>query len=803
MFVEILIEAFLCSDAAKRSVNEGAALKAPGNCAKVANRDKCLHLFGFCSRSRPRIAGPIPNLKRSVLPTLRTSSHAGWLLLAAAVAPAQDRGNCPAPVGSGISDEVFFGTVEETADDAAITLEAGSIEALLGSEPRARLDGGVLLRRGNRLAGANSAEYDPDTLSLMLAGDVRYRDPASEITSDSAEVSYSTGRVSFRGAEFQLGQGGRGAADDIQIAQEGTIRLGEVSYTTCPPGSDDWILQAERIELDTNSGQGTAKNVALRFKGVPFLYAPRLTFPLGDARKTGFLAPEIGSTGRSGNDLRVPYYWNITENFDATFTPRLMTDRGVQLAAEFRYMTDRDNGQVQVEYLPDDDVVRSTRTFVDIEHRTQFASGWRGLIDAGDVSDGGYFEDLRGSLTATSVTHLNRSLLFDFYGRNWSFLGRAQAYQTIDETIAPIDEPYRRVPQLRFEGSLPKRTLGFGAGVDGELVNFDRDIGVTGWRLDLRPTVDWRLEEPGWFVHPEVALRHTRYDLENTAPGQRDDPTRTLPIASLDSGFVLERTVDSKRGWIQTLEPRLLYVHTPFREQSDLPVFDTIEPDLNLVQLFRKNRFLGVDRVADADQLSIGVTSRVVDSASGAELLTATIGQTRYLSEQGVSLPDEDDVANLSSDYIAELRLLLFDNFNLDVGHQWGDGTRGTTRSEARLQYRPAANKILNFAYRFRRGSLEQGDVSWSWPVSQSWNFVGRYNYSLRDREVLEQFFGLEYESCCWGLRLVTRRFVSTRQGTRDSSVGLQLVLKGMASVGTSADRILERGILGYSSDLN
>jgi LPS-assembly protein len=244
-------------------------------------------------------------------------------------------------------------------------------------------------------------------------------------------------------------------------------------------------------------------------------------------------------------------------------------------------------------------------------------------------------------------------------------------------------------------------------------------------------------------------------------------------------------------------------VHVPYRDQDDLPVFDTILPDLNLVQLYRKNRFLGIDRIADTDQLSIGVTSRVLDVESGKELVTATIGQARYLSSQGVSLPGEPSFTSESSDYIAEVRFLLYEHLNFDVGHQWGTGEDGTTQSEARLQYRPDTDKILNLAYRFRRDSLEQGDISWSWPITQRWNFVGRYNYSFRDEEALEQFFGLEYESCCWGVRLVTRRHISTRDGTRDSSVGLQLVLKGMTSVGTAADRLLERGILGYSPDID
>ncbi|MEM9207899.1 MAG: LPS assembly protein LptD [Pseudomonadota bacterium] len=717
-------------------------------------------------------------------------------------ARAQADNVCRAPDLSGISEDALFDTGAESADQS-IVLEAGSIEAILGEKPRASMSGGVLLRRGLRLAGADSAIYDPETYAVTLTGDVRYRDPASEIRSDTAEFSYSTGRIIFRGAEFQLGQGGaRGAAGAIDISQEGTISLGQVEYTTCPPGSNDWLLKADDIRLDTNSGFGTAKNVALRFQGIPFLYAPRLSFPLGDARKTGFLAPEIGSAQRTGNEIRAPYYWNIAPNYDATITPRLLTDRGLQLGTEFRYLTENNEGAVLVEYLPDDDEFNDTRSFVEYRHRTLFENGSRGIVDFSDASDGRYFEDLRGTLSAATITHLNRSAVFDYYGDFWSFFGRVQDYQVIDEAIVPDDEPYRRVPQLQLSATSPYQPFGIEAGFDGEIVNFDRDTGVTGWRLDLQPRLSWGVERAGWFVKPEVILEHTQYELDNVQPDQPTDPSRTLPISSLDLGFNLERRVGDGSNWIQTLEPRLLYVHVPFRNQSDLPVFDTILPDNNLVQLFRKNRFLGIDRITDTDQLSFGVTTRLLNAANGDEIVFATIGQTRYLSEQGVTLPNNAFATTSSSDYVAEIRFLLFENFNFDIGHQWGDGDRGTTKSEARLQYRPSDNKVLNLAYRFRQDSLEQGDISWSWPVTERWNFVGRYNYSLRDDEVLEQFFGLEYESCCWGLRLVSRRYVSTREGTQDSSVGLQLVLKGMASVGSSADRILERGILGYSRTL-
>ncbi|MCK5325450.1 MAG: LPS assembly protein LptD, partial [Woeseiaceae bacterium] len=573
-------------------------------------------------------------------------------------------------------------------------------------------------------------------------------------------------------------------------------------YTTCPPGSNDWIVEASDIDLDTQSGVGTARGMKLRFQGIPVLWAPYLSFPISDARKSGVLVPEIGSTSRSGNEIRVPWYWNIAPNYDATITPRLLTDRGVQLQTQFRYLTETHSGTIDAEYLNDDSLVNDSRSYIGVDHRSLFRNRWRNEIEFRRVSDNQYFEDLGGSLSASTTTHLNRALRFDHHTDSLSLFGQIQDFQTIDDAILPDDEPYRRLPQLLATGFWPDRWLGMAWRLDGELVNFDRDVGVTGWRLNVAPEVQLPFERPGWFITPAVAVDYTSYDLSDTLPGQRQDPDRLLPISSIDMGLVLERLMRGNGSrHLQTIEPRLLYVHVPFEDQTDLPVFDTIMPDLNLVQLFRKNRFLGIDRIADTDQLSVGVTSRVLDIATGRELLTATIGQIRYFSTSNVTLPLAPGFSDESSDYIAEMRFLLLDNLNFDLGHQWGTGGNGTTQSQARMQYRPASNKILNLAYRFRRDSLEQGDVSWSWPLTSKWNFVGRYNYSFRDSEPLEEFYGLEYESCCWGLRVVSRRFISTRDGTRETTFGLQLVLKGMTSVGTAADKMLERGILGYSAD--
>lgn len=708
---------------------------------------------------------------------------------------------CDNSLGTGLELDRALST-EPPRDDEVIEFLTGSLDARLGDPPGAELRGGVVLRQGSRLAGADEADIDPLTRSLYLRGNVRYEDPATQILSSSAEFSYDAGLVRFSGAEFALGgSGSRGSAEALEINREGRLELDGVTYTTCPPESPDWLLIAKSIDLDTQKGMGKARGIKMRFKGVPIFYAPAISFPIGDARKTGVLTPEIGSSARGGNEIRMPFYWNIAPNYDATISPRLLTQRGLLLASEFRYLTEKNSGSLYGEYLPDDDQTGTNRYLARVSHRTEFSRAWLNRIDFTQVSDSQYFEDLGGSLSVTALTHLNRSLRFDYFGRRIRFFGQVQDYQTIDDAIVPLDEPYRRVPQLVVDGDWSVGRTGLDFALDGELVNFDRSVGVTGWRINAVPEVSWPIRKPGWFITPAAAYDFARYELGNTEPDAETSPGRGVPIGSLDMGMVLERPVRND-SWLATIEPRLLYVHIPFRNQEDIPVFDTITPDVNLIQLFRKNRFLGGDRIGDTDQVSLGITTRILALDSGREIMSATVGQTRYLSDRTVTLPGFDADVTESSDYIAEVRFSAFEKINFDFAHQWGTAGRGTTRSQARLQYRPAANKILNFAYRFRRDSLEQGDISFSWPIARRWNFVGRYNYSFRDQKALEQFFGVEYESCCWGVRFVTRRFISRRDGTQDTSVGLQLIFKGMASVGTAADRLLERGILGYSANI-
>ncbi len=427
-------------------------------------------------------------------------------LLGLSLAHADDPLVCENTLGIRLSEDAELATPLDDPD--AIQLEAGRVEAQIGAQPAASLSGGILLRRADKLAGADSARYDPETLSLYLTGNVRFVDPGTQIRSDSAEFEYDSGRIGFSGAEFWMGSNNsRGSADLLQISQDGLLQLDNVSYTTCPPGSNDWLLQARDIDLDSRSGTGTARGVKLRFQGIPILYAPYLSFPISDARKSGMLTPEVGSTSRGGNELIVPLYWNIAPNYDATFTPRLLTDRGLQLQSQFRYLTKIHNGVIDAEYLNDDSLTGESRSFVGVEHASLFRNRLRGAVEFRQVSDNQYFEDLGSSLSTSTITHLNRALRFDYHTDNLSLFGQVQDYQTIDDAIAPVDEPYRRLPQLLARGRWPGLWLGSAISLDGEAVKFDRDVGVTGWRFNLAPELQLPLTASRLLLHARRRAR--------------------------------------------------------------------------------------------------------------------------------------------------------------------------------------------------------------------------------------------------------------------------------------------------------
>ncbi len=700
------------------------------------------------------------------------------------------------PVGP-IPDMPDLGPVDSS--DPRIDVITGHAEMDL--QKGAVFDDEIRIRRGDGVLTAPNGRFDRQTGEFLLENGLRYRSPQSAVSGSRASFDTRSNSLEIEDADFDLFTvPSRGSAGAIAVDQGDVLTLRDVTYTTCARGHEDWLLRASQIRIDRDSGMATARNARLEFKGVPILYTPWITYPVTNERQSGFLLPALGRSETRGVEFQIPYYLNLAPNYDATLTPRYMSRRGTELLGEFRYLWPGHKGDVEGEYLPSDKVTGDNRYLLGIDHQSLLGRGWRATVDARTVSDSNYFEDLYGSTAATSQTHLLREASVEYFDNVWSLLGRVQGYQTLDESLTAAEKPYRRLPQLAASGYLPRGALGLDWSFDGELALFDRDEGLNGSRLHLSPGIALPLDYRGLWLKPAVAVEYTAYSIHNPAPGEHDGPSSATPIISIDMGAAFERGVRGN-GWLQTLEPRAQFVHIPYRDQADQPVFDTIQPDFNLVQLFRKNRFLGYDRVGDTDQLNLGLTSRVLDATGGGEYLTATIGQTRFFSKQDVTLPGDRPVDSNASDWLAELGVTFNQYWKLGAGYQWGADSGRTQRTQLALQYRRDGQRVVNAAYRYRRDSLEEVDVSAAWPLSSRWSAVGRYDYSLRDNEVLERFVGFEYQNCCWGFRVVYRDYIASRTGDSDTAIAVQLILKGLTNVGDPAGRQLERGILGYEAD--
>jgi LPS-assembly protein len=706
----------------------------------------------------------------------------------------------PAPAESvrGIScwaDTVPMRVDEELREDV---IEMTTGDADIASNGNAIFKGPVTMRSRDISLTADSATYDSESATFTAQGGIEFQDGTNKLTGASASYDTRAEKFSFTEGEFEVPQiPARGAASKLEASSSGYLRLDNVLYTSCPAGNDDWILKARSIEIDNDKGVGTARGASLAFKGVPFIYVPYFTYPVSDERKSGLLFPKVGTSDRRGFELQTPFYWNIRPNMDATIIPRYMSRRGMQIGTEYRFLARNHQALLWGDYLADDKETKTDRWQYDVETESFLPKEWRATIRATGVSDDQYFEDMSSNRQLTSRTNLDRRVDIERYTRNWSMFFRVQDFQTIDPAILPEDEPYAQLPQFVADGAWRDGLLGLDYKLGTEATYFYRKESTQGARVHVQPEIALPLDYRGLYLTPEIAYDYTAYQLQDQPVDQPDNPSRGAPIASVDTGAVFDRLSGKNGQLLVTLEPRAQYTYIPFRDQSDIPVFDTVVPDFNLVQLFRKNRFIGYDRLGDTNQLSAGITSRVLDSGDGRELLAVTIGQTRYFDTGLVTLPDEAPNSIDASNYIAELDIRTWKNWNTGVELQWDSEQRKTDRSSLRLQYRPGEAKAINVAYRYVRDSVEQTDFSFAWPLGQKWSAIGRYNYSLRDDKALDRFAGLEYETCCWAISLLGQRSVVRSSGESDTSISFQFALKGLSNVGSGSATTLERDILG------
>ena len=609
------------------------------------------------------------------------------------------------------------------------------------------------------------------------------------------------GGASFDKANFQIFErNGRGFAQEMSVHPDGKVNLEKVRYTTCPVGNQDWMLQASSITLDTNQDQGTAHGVVMRFKDVPIFYSPYLAFPLGPERQSGVLFPSFGHSGQSGYQLEVPYYFNLAPNYDLTLTPGYLSERGVQLGGEFRFLTASSKGQIEENFLPNDALAHSDRAYVHLTDITDLKPGLRLDADISSVSDSSYFENFGAGTDQTSVTFLERRADLLYYDDAWRVRAQLQNFQTIDTSVDAGDRPYSRVPRVEAVGLWPILDSKFEFFLDSEATNFVREVGPAGVRVDLSPEIRWSDRTAGYFFEPAIGYHFLQYDLQNASYGEPSTPTLTVPYARLDTGLIFERDAGSNGQFTQTLEPRMVYSYVPYRNQNELPVFDTGTPDFNMVELYRTNRYVGSDRFGDADQVAIGMTTRLINQTTGAQYLSATVGQIRYLTLPEVTLPGEIPQSSHGSDIISEVSLTAYKHWTVNLDYQVNPDTAQTDKSEVLVQYRPDPSEVVNLGYRFQQNILKQYDGSFAWPIASHWNTVGRWVYSLQDHQTIEQLAGIEYKSCCWRIQVLQRRYVINRNGGLDTSIALQLELTGLSSVGKPANAFLSKEISGYSS---
>ena len=642
----------------------------------------------------------------------------------------------------------------------------------------------VELRREDQLLTTELLQYDTQTETITMPGKVNYEDSVMYINGSSAHYSFLEENGSFMDVDYGLvGSSARGTATEVSVESGNNSVLHSLQFTTCPGETPEWLLKAKELELDFEEGVGTVKGGQLRFFDIPFLYLPYLTFPIDDRRKSGFLYPYISTANDNGFEFSIPYYWNIAPNQDATFTPRYFTERGFMLTGEYRFLTPRTIGELDFDYMRDDTKTGDTRFHYRFAHNAQFSPRWSSQFLIDRVSDDQYFQDFSISLAAASRQYLRSKYGIYGSGRHWQLRTYIDDFQVVDDAVDPLNKPYTRLPRVVFDLDKPLGFQGLGLQMDVELVYFDRDIGVKGTRLDIYPRFEWNIETHWGYVRPSAGYRYTSYDLNwQVLPGD-ESPDRGTEILSFDTGVFFER--DSKKGNLQTLEPRLFYLYVPYKNQQGLPDFDTAPFTFGFSQLFHYNRFTGADRQSDANQLTLALTTRSINQINGRELWSLSFGQILYFENQRVLSVDNTPLfSENSSPFIAEFKLRLSNRLNARIATQWDWQNNQFDVAVLGATYTARSGLRLGAEYRYRRGTVDQFDIRYYQPINESWRVLGRVNYSMLDNDLLSAEAGFEYDSCCWGLRFIAKRFLRNREGDHRDALYVQLILKGLGGFG-------------------
>ncbi len=693
------------------------------------------------------------------------------------------------------------------------------------------VEGQAELRRGDLVIRADRLEYyQPDDLAtargnvrINRAGDV-YEGPELQLKVESFEGF-------FRNPRYQLLKNqGHGEAERVDFIDEKRAVVRNATYTTCrrepgPSWLPDWIIRAASISIDNEEDVGEAESAVLSFKGVPLLPVPAFTFPLSNRRKSGVLPPTFGIDSVNGVEVTVPYYWNIAPNRDATLTPSVMSRRGVDLGAEFRYLEKDYLGEAKLNYMPGDALRDMSRWGYSLTHSGVVDTGLRavGSINASlsmnRVSDDNYWRDFTRVSPGLTQRLLQNDLNLSWSRGNFSTSLRVLKWQTLQDVDSPITPPYDRLPQLAMRYARLNFN-GFDFSVDADMTQFRSDETLTlqpnGRRAFSQVELSRPWVSPYGYITPKLRLHATSYQFDSALTNGATSATRTLPTFSLDSGLVFERdTTLFGRAFRQTLEPRAFYVYTPYRDQSALPNYDSGANDFNFATIYTENAFAGNDRISDSNLLTLGVSTRLIDPDSGAEAARFGIAQRLRFSDQRVTLPGGTTVDKGFSDVLVGATLNLDPRWTFDSTVQFDMDTRRSVRSTIGGRYSPGNYRVVSAAYRLQRGTSEQIDVAWQWPLNDLWGdrgqdlgpgqgqgagrwySVGRMNFSLRDGKLVDTVLGFEYDGGCWLGRVVLDR-LQTGTSTANNRILFQLEFVGFSRLGSNPLETLTQNIPRY-----
>lgn len=711
------------------------------------------------------------------------------------------------------------------------------------------MEGGAELRRHDTVIRADRLEFDQATNDARATGNVLINRSGNRFEGPELQINVETSQGTFVQPAFSLlKNGGQGDASRIDFLDEDRMVAHDARYSTCPrtPGQKwmpDWLVRATRIDIDNVEETGLARGGVLEFKGVPLLGLPLLSFPLTDKRKSGVLPPTINIDNISGLELTLPYYLNLAPNFDATLYPTLMSKRGVDLGGEFRYLEPSYNGEVRAAFMPSDRLRDSNRWGYSVQHnhRLQEQAGVRLLgldspvglrLNLNRVSDDDYWRDFPRSSTSLTSRLLASDAVLNWGRGPWSVEAGVHQWQTLQDVEAPITPPYDRLPSLAVRYARSDARIGGLGGWDWsvrtEATRFRADAVAAapdrqnGTRSLAVGEISRNWQTPGSYVKPRLQLHAAHYRLDTGLMAGSQSASRVVPTISVDSGLVFERNASYfGRNLTQTLEPRAFFTWTPQRDQSLLPNYDSAANDFNFASIYTENAFGGNDRISDTRALTVGASSRLLDPSTGAEVVRVGIAQRYLLRDQTVVLPNAaglpggDPLRERLSDVLVGARIQWDPRWSMDANVQFNPKVRESVRTTLSARYTPSQYRVLSAAYRLQRGSSEQYDVGWQWPLNDLWGApvrtgipgqalgagqwysVGRINYSVPDRKVVDLVAGFEYDAGCWLGRVVLER-LQRSSASANQRILFQLEFSGFSRIGSNPLKTLKENVPRY-----